>query len=261
MKTRREFRLSHTDTGGNRKTVLLVHGIMMSKQVWKNQVEHLSASHRVIALDLYGFGDSTGKFRDSSYEDHAWDIKALLDNKGIKKVHFVGWSLGGAIAIVFATLFPDYLYNLVLVDSTPRLIATEDFPHAISEADATELLSVLEKDFERAIVNFVDMQLPEKNCHHVRELMINITSESDIRVTRTHLISSSARDLRDQLPKIQLTTLLISGELDALCPTEASQYMANTLQHSKLIIMRGLGHAPFLTDPASFNKHLDDFLL
>ena len=80
-------KISIVDTKEGLKTLLLVHGVMMSKEVWSKQIEFFSKKYRVIALDLYGFGESTGPERDCKYEDHALDIKNLLDSLELKKIH------------------------------------------------------------------------------------------------------------------------------------------------------------------------------
>lgn len=83
--------ISYTDSQTDGEALLFIHGNMMNKQVWKKQVEFFSKSYRTITFDLYGFGKSKGKFRDSSFEDHAADIKDLLDYLSIEKTNLVGW--------------------------------------------------------------------------------------------------------------------------------------------------------------------------
>ncbi|MEM1138759.1 MAG: alpha/beta fold hydrolase [Pseudomonadota bacterium] len=252
--------LSFEDTETGTKALVFVHGIMMSKAVWHEQVAHFSSRYRVITLDLYGFGDSTGDFRDSSYEDHARDIRHLLDERGISDVTFIGWSLGGSVGLAYATAYPDALSRLILVDSTPKLIRSDDFPHAIDPEAASALLHLLNTDPAKGCAAFVDMQLPEASCDRQRALLNDIVQQADREVSLAHFHSSAQRDLRDHLPRVTSPTSILCGELDAVCPPGASAFMRNHIKNAELRVLHGLGHAPFLTDPAAFNLALSTFL-
>jgi len=123
--------ISYTDSQTDGEALLFIHGNMMNKEVWEKQVAFFSQSYRTITFDLYGFGKSKGEFRNSSFEDHADDIKDLLDYLLIKKTNLVGWSIGACIALVFAERHSDRLSKLILVDGTPKLLASDDFACAV----------------------------------------------------------------------------------------------------------------------------------
>jgi pimeloyl-ACP methyl ester carboxylesterase len=94
-----------TDTGGDKPALLFVHGMTFDHTVWRSQVGAFSADFRVVSVDLRGHGRSTAANPDISFEDHAADLATLIDILGLKDVALVGWSMGGAIAQLFAATY------------------------------------------------------------------------------------------------------------------------------------------------------------
>lgn len=107
------------------ETVLLVHGIGGSTAEWYAWVPALSDLYTVIRVDLRGWGNSTIPPEDYpwSMDNYVDDLASLLDEIGVKKVHFVGAKLGGRIGLNFAAARPDRLHSLTAI-STPMTLKT-----------------------------------------------------------------------------------------------------------------------------------------
>jgi len=105
------------DFGGDGEIILAVHGFTANARYWDAYAEQLVEKYYVLAVDVRGRGDSD-KPVDGYYDwyQYAEDIAALLDVMGIDKVIFMGHSMGGAIGVVFANMFPDKLSRLIEVD-------------------------------------------------------------------------------------------------------------------------------------------------
>ena len=253
-------KLAYTKKGAGKEAILFIHGIMASKEVWKDQLEYFEKKYQIIAIDLYGFGASKGEFRDSSFEDHAQDIRELLHELGISKVNIVGWSMGASVAIVFSSLFPDMIEKLVLVDGTPQLIASDDFPDAVPPEAAQQLGLALQNDYQSGCQAFADMQVNEQDSKNAKNTILNILLETDPQVALSHFASSGKRDLRPLLQNIKATTLVICGEIDQVCPLGASKYLAEHISDSTLSVFKEKGHCCFLTDHKHFNSELSSFI-
>ena len=243
-----------------KKVLLLVHGVMMSKEVWNSQIKYFSKKYRVIAIDLYGFGASTGPLRDCKYEDHALDIRNLLNQMKIKKIHLVGWSLGGGIAIKFAHLYPQMVDKLVLVGTTPKLIASDDFPHGLPPENAKAFLDLMESDYQKGIESFIAMQVPETNNQFALDTLNRVVPKTSQTVAMRQFAATGDIDLREDAKAIMVKTLVITGELDQVNTKEAGKYLAELIPNSSFICMNGLGHVPFMTAPEKFNEILKEFL-
>jgi pimeloyl-[acyl-carrier protein] methyl ester esterase len=245
-----------TDSGGDRPALLFVHGIMMSHEVWQYQVAAFAGDYRVVCVDLRGFGQSTASTPDITFEDHAADLAQLIAQLGLKSVTMGGWSMGGAIAQLFAATYPDTLARLVLVDTTPQLLASESFPHALPVEAAMQLGQLLSSDFAQGCAAFAGMIAPEDA--EATRLVTRIATATSPAVALAAFASSGPRSLIDLLPKITTPTAVIAGADDRICLPDASTYLAARIPGGGTPVswIAGAGHAPFLTRPAEFNAAL-----
>ncbi|NBB81756.1 MAG: alpha/beta fold hydrolase [Verrucomicrobia bacterium] len=245
-----------TDTGGDKPALLFVHGIMMDHSVWEHQTAAFEGTHRVVCVDLRGFGESTTTSPETTFEDHCDDLMAIIDNLGLRDVTLVGWSMGGAIAHVMAARNEGKVKRFVLVDTTPQLIASEDFPHALPGEAAQQLGGLLAEDFEHGCAAFCGMVAPEDEAVAAR--LTEIAARTDVGVAMTAFGTSGGRNQLAELAQIKTPTTIICGRNDAICRLAASEMMAATIPGctSSVQWIEDAGHAPFLTRPAQFNEIL-----
>jgi len=112
--------------GSGARAVLLLHNLLCSREVFAGQIERLSASHRVIALDLRGHGGSRAARRAFSVRDLADDAIAALDHLGIEAATVVGVSLGATVAMELALTHPGRVGGLVLMGASARAASLDD---------------------------------------------------------------------------------------------------------------------------------------
>ncbi len=120
--TRYQQQLLHVGTDlGNGSVLVMLHGIESSSGYWDNMLPILSKKHRVITIDLLGFGRSP-KPRNIAYslEDQVKWLKRTLDSMGVKKFSLIGHSLGALVAMAFAAAYPKQVKQLFL--ASPVLI-------------------------------------------------------------------------------------------------------------------------------------------
>ncbi len=108
--------ISYIDVGSGEKTVFLVHGLASNAGFWRYNIPELAKKYRVIAIDLPGYGKSQKDYYAYNMSFFASQVKRLADALGIKKLIYVGHSMGGQIGITFALKYPEYLEKLVLAD-------------------------------------------------------------------------------------------------------------------------------------------------
>ena len=109
--------VAYRQAGETGDIVVLVHGNMSSSVHFQTTMEKLETDHRVYAVDLRGFGDSSyGKPLDSLH-DFAIDVEAWIEALDLREFHLLGWSTGGGIALEIAADMPDRVKKLFLLDS------------------------------------------------------------------------------------------------------------------------------------------------
>jgi pimeloyl-ACP methyl ester carboxylesterase len=109
--------VSYTVTG-NGPAVVLLHGFLENISMWNELIPHLAKKNQVICIDLPGHGKTDNLGYIHSMEDQAEMVKFVLDKLNIKKVTFIGHSMGGYVALAFAEACPDQMKGLCLLNST-----------------------------------------------------------------------------------------------------------------------------------------------
>ena len=117
-------KISYTDEGKG-SAVLLLHGFLENKTMWKAFVSDLAKKHRVITLDLLGHGETECIGYVHVMEDQADMIYTLMLYLKIRKVVLVGHSMGGYVALAFAELYPEHVKGLLLLNSTSKADSEE----------------------------------------------------------------------------------------------------------------------------------------
>jgi pimeloyl-ACP methyl ester carboxylesterase len=110
----------HYTTLGSGNPLILLHGFLESKEIWKDFAEELSGKRQMICIDLPGHGASGSFEKIHTMTDMAEAVKAVLGELEIEKAAFVGHSMGGYVSLELYHIFPTIFNALVLVNSTPQ---------------------------------------------------------------------------------------------------------------------------------------------
>jgi pimeloyl-ACP methyl ester carboxylesterase len=120
-----DYKKSGSETSKDSAPIVLLHGAMGSKRNWGRVVKHLSESYDVLTLDQRGHGSSdhpqieNGKGYE--LEDFANDLKRVINELSINKIHLLGHSMGGRVAAVFANHYPENIKSLILEDTSAEI--------------------------------------------------------------------------------------------------------------------------------------------
>ncbi|MNK62984.1 3-oxoadipate enol-lactonase 2 [compost metagenome] len=112
-------KISYLDSGtGN--TIVLLHGFLENKKMWKDYVDFFSEKYRVVTIDLLGHGESEPLGYVHEMEDNASVVNEVLEHLKIEKATILGHSMGGYVGLAFAELYPQKIQKLVLLNSTSK---------------------------------------------------------------------------------------------------------------------------------------------
>ena len=117
--TFKNTKISYSDYGKGTAVVLL-HGYLENKEMWRAFIPELSKKYRIITIDLLGHGTTECLGYVHTMEDQADMVHAVLHDLKIRKAVFVGHSMGGYVALAFAELYPEVMKGLVLLNSTSK---------------------------------------------------------------------------------------------------------------------------------------------
>jgi len=250
----------YVHTAGAGPDVVLVHGWGMHAGVWENVAEALIDDYRVTLIDLPGHGYSRGFGSGGTLPALAETVAAAVPVPAV----WVGWSLGGLIAQQVALTLPERVSRLVLVNSTPCFTQRPDWPHAVALPVLRQFAAEL-RDHHRAVLKrFIALEVhgSDHASEQYRQLkaLLFQHGEPDAAALREGLAILENTDLRAELPRIQVPTLLLLGQRDQLTPAAAGEAMLKLLPNARLRIFERAGHAPFFSHLPDFIAELRGFL-
>jgi len=104
--------------GNGKEVLVLLHGFMENISIWNDMEPHLSKNFSLLKIDLPGHGQSEIIAEVQTMELMAEEVKKVLDDQNLEKIHLLGHSMGGYISLGFAEKYPEYLKSLTLFFSS-----------------------------------------------------------------------------------------------------------------------------------------------
>jgi 3-oxoadipate enol-lactonase len=247
--------LAHDDEGTGPPVVFLHSGVC-DRRMWRAQAEVLGRTHRVIAPDLRGFGETPVPAERFSNAD---DVFVLLDQCGVEQAAVVGSSMGGRVAQELAVTAPDRVSALVLLCPAHR-----DFPDtADSEAFETEEDRLLESgDVEGAVelnvATWLGPSADDDTRALVREMQrraFEVQLAADELDPGPELVKVAVDPARMDVP-----TLVVGGELDLDVFRDGARHLADAIPGARLTMLPWAGHLPSLERPDDVTPLISAFL-
>jgi pimeloyl-ACP methyl ester carboxylesterase len=252
---------------GTGPALVFVHGLAGCWQNWLENIPHFARSHRVIAIDLPGFGESDLPQESISIPGYGRFVDAFLGEIGVERAAIVGNSMGGFISAEVALAHPSRVDRLVLVSAagvmTVRqwqlLLATRlarAFHLGSTRVQRRRQSIVRRRRMRRLILNGV-VQHPELLQP---ELVYEIASGAGKPGFMDAFNSILDYDFTDRLSEIQHPTLIVWGRDDRIVPVGGAYRYEQLIGDSRRVILEDTGHVPMIERPALFNRLLEDFL-
>lgn len=248
------------EQAGEGEPILLVHGFPLNHRMWQAQVAALSATHRVIAPDLRGLGGSGGAAGVVTMDQYADDLAGLLDTLGVTEpVTLCGLSMGGYVAFAFVRRHRDRLARLILCDTK----AAADPPER--KADRVKTAEQVLAEGTARLVESMPKSLLAPSTFETRPAVVAAVREMIASAPPAGVAAASrgmaARpDSNDLLPRIDVPTLVLSGEHDAITPPAEMRAMAERIRGATFELIPDAGHMSPMENPAAVNAAIRRFL-
>jgi pimeloyl-ACP methyl ester carboxylesterase/membrane protein DedA with SNARE-associated domain len=221
--------------------ILLLHGSPGDAEVFNLLSNKLQGKRRLIIPDLPGFGHSTAGLPDYSFRAHADYMWELLDKLRVKRVHLVGFSMGGGVVLNMAQIAPERVASITMLSALSvqemELVGDYHLNHAIHGAQLG-----LFYFWNIAVPRFGEINEPDAGIPYAR-----------------NFYDSDQRPLRGILKSYDGPMLILHGEKDPLVPVEAAREVARLVPQSRLNILPS-NHFMVFVDPTPLIPPLDNFL-
>jgi pimeloyl-ACP methyl ester carboxylesterase len=261
----------NTITLGDGPPLVFVHGLSGSWPNWLEQMPVLAGEHRVIALDLPGFGSSPMPAGEISISGYARLLDRLLGQLDVDAAAVVGNSMGGFIAAELAIAFPQRVERLVLISAagisthadprTARAVPTLRRAERVLAATGAWVASKSDTVARRPRLRQATLNVVVR---HPRRLPAALAAEQLRGAGKPGFLPALEAilhyDFRHRLAEIVCPTLIVWGDSDRLINVRDADVFAELIPGSRKVIFEDTGHMAMLERPAAFNALLRDFL-
>ena len=251
---------------GDGPTIVGLHGFTGSLATWDLFTTALNDTYGFVGIDLLGHGgsDSPNDAAMYSMERFVLALEEILNALELEHVYWLGYSLGGRIALSAASVLAHRTAGVVLESASPGLLTSEE-RHARIRDD--ELLADWLEDV--GMENFVDYwqalplwasqaRLPTNLKEKLRSQRL-LNDPIGLGNSLRGIGTGAQRPMHDQLGNIDLPVLVIAGEDDGKF-SDIAKEMCEDLVRSELCILAQAGHAVHLEQPAAFHGVVQEFL-
>jgi len=256
--------------GDDRPPIIFIHGLSGCWQNWLENIPHFARTHRIIAIDLPGFGESEMPAEKISMKAYAETIDALMTTLGIDTAQIVGNSMGGFIGAELAIQHPARVERLVLVAAAGlsveyiRSQRKHGLRHRAENVAffyvgwlASQSHAVARRRRLRSLLLLLVAAHPQKLPP---ALTIEQVSGSGKPGFCDALDAMLDYPLRDRLEKISCPTFIIWGDKDRLVPVKDAAIFEELIDDSRAVIYKDTGHISMMERPARFNADVEAFL-
>ena len=254
---------------GQGKPVVFIHGWPLSGSMWEYQITNLPQQGlRCITYDRRGFGRSDWPAGGYDYNTMAGDLKAIIDELNLTDVTLVGFSMGGGeIAKYFSLYGGAKVSKVVLVSAiTPYMLKTDDNPGGVPQEIFDKMTKgMLEdrpafmQDFNKDFFGVSLVNHPVSDAFLANSLTQTLCASPIATLQCAKAFSST--DFRQDVPKINVPTLVIHGDKDKTVPIKATgEQSAALIAGAQFIVYEGAPHGLWYTDKDKLNQDLVNFI-
>lgn len=253
-----DFLFSYDDFGEGNIPIIFLHGFPFDKTMWRFQLDFFKNTHRIIALDIRGFGKSIDETSALSIDLFSEDLILLMDQLSIKKAIVCGLSMGGYIALNAIKRFPDRFEALVLCDTQCNADSPEVKKKRYNTIDDINMSGTITFS-DNFIKNVFYKDSLENQKELVQQLKSVVLANSKYIITQGLTALAERTETCSTLNNITIPTLIICGREDTVTPLTQSEFMHAAIRGSKLQVIDRAGHVSNLEQPLEFNRHLFSF--
>ncbi len=265
--------IAYYKAGSGPKNLVLIHGNFGSAIHWRLLQEKLAEDFTTYALDLRGYGDTSYNTPAQTMAEYGNDVKLFLDGLDIKTCYLSGWSLGGAVAMEFASNHPNMVEKLVLLESASvqgyHLLKRNFFGKPIPNTAALSkeeihkevkaVLKAIAKKNTFMIKTILNMSLftvkkPEKE--YMDDLVQAVFKQRNLVDVNHALVhfnishrNSHAESGTGKVDNLTMPVYILQGNLDKVVKPEVAQTNAKAIgENAKVVELTGCGHFPPVED-------------
>lgn len=256
------YPISYQDVGAG-PTIVLIHGSITDYRIWAPQVAGLTSTHRVVAPSLRHYFPEKwdGDGSDFTIDQQAADVVALLKCLDLRKVHLLGWSRGGLVAVEIARQAPECVKSLILEDGNTSLAGAETEQTRRASAASAERLDNLKANIRRGE--------PERGAQELVDALNGTGAWARLSDDRRQMmldnISTALADKRPPVPRevfaaLKMPILLLTGQNSPAAYSDFYDELRKIKKCGPTVMIPKAAHLMHLENADAFNAAVAAFV-
>ena len=242
--------------------MLFAHGFGADQTFWRFVAPHFADRYRTILFDHAGCGQALPSAYDvqrhSELQGYVDDLLSIGRAFASEPFVLVGHSIGTIIGLLASIQAPELFARLVLVAASARYMNDPpDYWGGLDEADVASLLALMEQNFLGWATTFAGIAAKDPVSS---QALLESFCRTDPRAIRRFAEVAFRADIRAQLPRVTVPSLLLQCALDDIAPIAAGEYMRQHLKDCQYRVLPIAGHCPQMSAPALITSTIDEYL-
>lgn len=258
----------HYEDLGQGQPVVLIHGWPVSKEMWEYQKSAiLDAGYRCISYDRRGFGQSDKPLAPYNYDVFADDLNQLIEELQLQDVILTGFSMGGGEVVRYMGRFgTGRIAKAVLISTVvPLVVKTETHPDGVPQEALDEMITNVKNDRPAFLKEFGKQffgvsLISNPVSDGIQQWMFGLALPASGIATAACITAFGTTNFKNDLPAVNVPTLIIHGDHDKIVPIEATSHLtAEGIANCEYKVYQGAPHGLFITQKEQLNKDLLEF--
>jgi 3-oxoadipate enol-lactonase len=247
--------LHYEDEGpADAPAVVFANSLGTDLRIWDAVVLKLGAGLRLLRYDMRGHGLSDAPAAPYALDDHAGDLAALMDARGVRAALVVGISVGGMVAMALAGRRPDLARALMICDTAHKIGTRETWDARIAAVREGGVAAIADQILQRWFAAEFQQRRPADFVGY-RNMLVRTSVEGYVGTCAT----VRDADLSDAASELALPVLCLAGAEDVVTPPDLMRTLAALLPSGRFDVIPGAGHLPCVEQPEIMARHIGAF--
>ena len=235
--------------------VVFINALGATVEMWREQVEALSAGYRCLTFDANGHGRSSAQAMRPAIQSLANDLAGLLGALAVSRATIVGASIGGMIAQCLAAKYPEQVDRLVLIATTPKMPDARPWTERAANVRREGLETIAGAAMTRWFMADFAAARPDR-VEETRRLFLETDRESYALCCE----AIAAMDLTEIIADIAAPTLVMAAAMDLSTPLETAEKLRRTISGAAMLIVPDAAHMLVIERAAEASSWISAFL-
>lgn len=250
--------------GRGQKVLVFAHGFGCDQYVWDQIAPAFESKYRVVLFDYVGSGKSDksayNKERYRTLHGYKEDLIELCDALSLENIVFIGHSVSSMIGALAAIDRPELMKNLIMIGPSPHFLNEEGYKGGFEKADIEGMLQMIQGDYNEFARFLSPVVMQNAARPHLAAEFEQLLCMNDAEVMSDFAEATFLSDVREELDKVKVPTLILQTRNDAVAPEAVGEFVHSKLPNSEYKLMEAEGHSPHVSDADETIRLISEYL-